>query len=50
MAKICEALQPNPDNALIILDMFGFDGWAGQYAISQCARGAFPFLWCSFFL
>ena len=41
IAKVAEALAPSPDVPLVLLDMFGFDGWCGSYAISQAARGGF---------
>jgi hypothetical protein len=45
IAKVAEALAPSPDIPLVLLDMFGFDGWCGSYAISQAARGGLVLSW-----
>ena len=41
IAKLVEGLQPGATEVpLVLIDAMGFDGWPGQYAISQYARGS----------
>ena len=39
VSRVVEALQTNSEMPTVLLDMFGFDGWPGCYAIGQSSRG-----------
>ena len=39
MSKLVDGLVPSGDWPTVVLDMFGFDGFAATYCLGQYARG-----------